>query len=190
MEYSEWISKISKNKKKNNMKILNNIILDEPSCQKSLSSMILLTHSLKTTEKYNETIAFLKYSRCNNKEKSAVRFKIMLNNLQFLIDKQLEAGSLYCEYCNKGPLAIYGFDIFNIENSEIVKIISSNGKYRFSNNFNPENGATCDHKQPTSKGGEKYDYSNLAVCCSQCNRAKSDVDYQTWLKYLKQKESF
>ena len=54
--------------------------------------------------------------------------------------------------------------------------------YRFNQKFNPKDGATCDHRIPLSKGGDKIDYKNLAVCCYQCNQQKKNIDYDVWLK--------
>lgn len=34
--------------------------------------------------------------------------------------------------------------------------------------------ATLDHYIPQSKGGKKYDESNLRICCSKCNQLKKD----------------
>jgi hypothetical protein len=51
-----------------------------------------------------------------------------------------------------------------------------------------KSGATCDHKNPISKGGSKFTYDNLAVCCSTCNTRKGNMSYEEWTHYLKTKE--
>jgi len=38
----------------------------------------------------------------------------------------------------------------------------------------PKNLATIDHVKPLSKGGSRYDESNLVVACYACNQAKGD----------------
>jgi 5-methylcytosine-specific restriction endonuclease McrA len=108
-----------------------------------------------------------------NPEKTE-RILVTMNNLKFLKDME-KKGDLYCAYCNKGPLIIY--DI----NPEDESVVNKNYKYK---PFNPIDGATCDHKVPQSKGGDKFNYSNLAVCCNSCNKKKSNMSYDDWMKTI------
>lgn len=65
--------------------------------------------------------------------------------------KKRNGGSLYCEYCNKGPLKADAGNIF----SKLPM-------------------ATIDHKIPLSKGGNRFDFDNMACSCSKCNSKKKD----------------
>lgn len=149
-------------------------ILDDPSSAKSPSSSILLRKKLKDQEfddlknllsitGYKDVPDWVIKDMAKNglEEPKLKKLRVTLNNLKFLKDKA-EEGELYCEYCNKGPLKIYDFK----------------------EEFNKEDGATCDHKHPQSKGGDKFDYSNLAVCCHECNKKKGNMTWDEWMKYL------
>ena len=146
-------------------------ILDEPSDSKPYAAYLLLKDKLrkeelkslfKKAEKYLSNKQIKKYTR------SGELYKIMitLNNLKFLKDKEKELGKLYCEYCNKGPLKIYDIDFNDLSKNKFKKI----------------DGATADHKTPKSKGGEPFDYDNLAVSCFRCNNKKGDKDYKYWIR--------
>ena len=165
-------------------------IFSEPSSSKSPSSGILLRKQLRDQE-FDDLKNILSdeiESSFNKKRKSKSskeeKFKITLNNLKFLKDKAKE-GELHCEYCGKGPLVIYDF---NPENIDSIKI--SNPKFRFNTKFNEKDGATCDHREPVSKGGDKFDYSNLAVSCYPCNKKKGNIPYTEWLKRLNESQDF
>ena len=41
-----------------------------------------------------------------------------------------------------------------------------------------------------SKGGDKFDYENLAVCCHRCNQKKDDMSWDRWVKSMSLKEQF
>ena len=47
--------------------------------------------------------------------------------------------------------------------------------------FRTEDGATCDHELHNQKDGNRYDYSNLAVCCYECNQRKGNMTWEDWL---------
>lgn len=64
---------------------------------------------------------------------------------------------LKCSYCPKTNLEIGGRSPADLE----------------LNNKNP-NLATIDHIHPLSKGGKKYDESNLCVACKKCNGKKGN----------------
>lgn len=76
-------------------------------------------------------------------------------NMQYLKDMQLSYGPLWCVYCGKEELKIYGFQ----------------EKKRYSNM------ATADHLIPKSLAPHlAKDRKNLRVACFQCNTKKgSDV---------------
>lgn len=48
----------------------------------------------------------------------------------------------------------------------------------------PELIATVDHIHAQAKGGGKFDESNFAVCCHQCNQLKRDLHLEDWLKQM------
>lgn len=106
---------------------------------------------------------------------------VTLNNLQFLKHRLKEDGELRCEYCDKGPLVIY--DIFPDELDNLI----GNPYHRLNKKFDPVDGATCDHKNPQSLGGDKFDYSNLAVCCYSCNQRKRSMPYDEWMRKIGKK---
>ncbi|MFE5093269.1 HNH endonuclease [Streptomyces sp. NPDC056638] len=47
--------------------------------------------------------------------------------------------------------------------------------------FGPMVVAEVDHITPVAKGGV-HEWSNLAPTCSECNRAKSDMDMPEWIR--------
>lgn len=172
-------------------KYIDTILDDIPSSTKSLSSGILLRQDLKDKEfdDFRRSISSnIPDYVVRNLLKGGVKiskfdkFRVTLNNLEFLKYKSKE-GDLYCEYCEKGPLVIYDFNPDEITSSNI-----NNSKYRFNTKFKESDGATADHRQPQSKGGDKFNYDNLAVCCYRCNRKKGDMSWDQWNNYLKQKE--
>lgn len=153
---------------------LNHLIFDEPTSDKSLSAGIILNNKLKEEE----------FNNLANKDVQEINeinpgLAVAINNLNFLKYKREKKGKIFCEYCGKGPLVIYDF----INNDPKKK-----GKYRYNVRFNPKNGATADHKEPQSKGGDKFDYKNLAVCCYKCNQRKGDMPYEDWMELIKPKE--
>jgi hypothetical protein len=163
-------------------------IMDEPSSAKTTAAGILLRKELEDLE-FEELIKITSLPPWAVKEmmknpdsemsQKVNKFRVTMNNLKFLKDKAKE-GDLRCEYCDKGPLVIYDFNPDDMTPENI-----SNPKYRFNTKFNPEDGATTDHREPQSRGGEKYDYSNLAVCCYKCNKRKKSLPYLTWLDIIK-----
>ena len=157
----------------------NDTILDKPSNNQSLSSLLLLNNKLKK-EEYSQLIKDLelrvskKFVRTllnsDYSEGHIERVILSLNNSQFIVDKQ-KIGDLICEYCGKTPLLKNKINLLDIM------------KLKMPMRINPNSIATCDHKEPKSKGGSIYDYSNLAVCCHRCNGIKGDMSYDDW-KYL------
>jgi hypothetical protein len=147
-------------------------IHDDPTNPKSMSSYILLKEKLKNEEHKDIMDKFL--SNKIDDEKTV----ITINNMKFLKDRKLELGHLYCEYCGKGPLKIYELNFDKMAKNPNMKL---NGAFKW---FNRINGATCDHKVPKSAGGDKFDYSNLAVCCSFCNERKGSMSWQDWKKEI------
>lgn len=168
---------------------IDTILDDMPSSTKSLSSGILLRQDLKDREfddfkKLSNLPDYMIRGIIRNTNISKFdKFKVSLNNLNFLKDRAKE-GDLYCEYCGKGPLVIYDFNPDEITSSNI-----NNSKYRFNTKFRESDGATADHKQPQSKGGDKFNYDNLAVCCYRCNKKKGNMTWQQWSNYLLNKEN-
>jgi HNH endonuclease len=173
------------------------IILDEPSSDLSASSGVLLRkkfrdmedeETLKRLHKVGNMTSAEKKLYYRNKSKGGQNLhalEITFNNLQFLKDRQKEIGELRCEYCGKGPLKIYDINPNELKASDI-----RNKRFRFNNvDFDPKNAATADHKHPISKGGDKFDYNNLAVCCHKCNSNKSNMSWEDWVKRMSLKES-
>lgn len=160
-------------------------IHDEPTTNKSAASSILLKKKYTELEDKEliDTLNIPKWAlyKIKKNPQKYTKLKITLNNLQFLKD-QLKKGPLYCQYCNKGPLIIY-----DITNNNLKQAID-NPNVRFNSKFNPKDGATCDHKQPQSKGGDKFNYNNLAVSCYRCNRKKSNMNYEDWINFLQSDE--
>lgn len=164
-------------------------IHDGPSSPKSYSSSLLLKNDLeekefddlkKLTGASDWVIKnLIKYPSSSRKNKLE-QISVTMNNLKFLKDIEKEKGELYCEYCKKGPLVIY-----DINPGEITPENIDNRNFRFNAKFNPKDGATADHKQPQSKGGDKFDYSNLAVSCEPCNKRKGNMDWESWKQRIK-----
>ena len=159
-------------------------IWSDPLSAKSQSSSVLLRNKLKKLEDDEIRNVLGKIPdwalrKIKSNPEKYEKIKVTLNNLEFLKNKLKELGELYCEYCNKGPLVIYDFSA-----SSLIDSLES-PNMRINTKFNPNDGATCDHKQPQSKGGDKFNYSNLAVCCHRCNRKKGNIDYNDWIDFLK-----
>lgn len=156
---------------------------DENPYIKSQASGILLRNKLKEDE--IESIVSLLGTENIPKhyinDPKFFKLLVVYNNLKFLKDTLEDKGRLECEYCGKGPLVIY--DI--VKNSDNARSFLDNPKYKLNVKFNPVDGATCDHKVPQSKGGDKFDYNNLAVCCYSCNQGKGNMDYEDWLERIK-----
>jgi hypothetical protein len=157
----------------------NDTILDNPSNNQSLSSLLLLNNKLRK-EEYEQLIKDLEL-RVNRKfirkllnsdfsEGHIQKVILSLNNNQFIYDKE-KTGDLVCEYCGKTPLFRNRVNLVDIMKLKMpMRVI-------------PSMIATCDHKEPKSKGGDVYDYNNLAICCNKCNTLKGDMAYVDW-KYL------
>lgn len=83
-------------------------------------------------------------------------------NMKFLKDKQLDYGPLWCVYCGKEELKIYGFQ----------------DKKRF------DNMATVDHVIPRSRAPHlAKDKKNMRVACWHCNRKKGTKDWPERFPY-------
>lgn len=154
-------------------------ILNDPSSAKSTGSGVLLRKQLSDVEMLDT----IKSAESGSTSKNG-KLSVTINNLEFLKHQKSILGDLYCEYCNKGPLKIYDFDYSKITNPINNKKYN---KIRFNNKFSKKDGATADHKTPISKGGDLYDYSNLAVCCSNCNQRKGNMSYDTWMNIISKK---
>lgn len=161
-------------------------IIDDPSSSKSPSSGILLRQQLKNKEfdDLRKAISsdvpdYVIKNMIKGDDVKLNKFKVTLNNLKFLKDKS-KNGELYCEYCGKGPLVIYDFNPDELTPENMDK-----PGYRFNTKFNGKDGATADHKQPQSKGGDKFDYNNLAVSCESCNKKKGNMSWEKWEKFIK-----
>ena len=113
-----------------------------------LSSMFGIVADKDELGLVEDQVKFLKRlfrtGRLPKAEKAIKQLKIALNNQKFLYSEK-EKGSLNCSYCHRKNLKIYDF---------------TKGQ-----KFREKDGATCDHKVPISKGGDKYDFSNMAVSC-------------------------
>lgn len=157
---------------------------DEEPDSKSQASALLLRNKLKE-EEIDSIVSILggEIPPHYLKDAKFLKLLIVFNNLKFLKDKSKE-GELRCEYCDKGPLVIYDIS----KNSDNAKEFLKNPKYRLNVKFDPVDGATCDHKIPKSKGGDKFNYDNLAVCCYDCNQKKGDMDYNVWLNFIKNRK--
>lgn len=157
-------------------------ILDIPTNQKSRSSMVLLNKDLKDNELYSIfgfDVSNIKRSILYYYQNKVSTLHMLLNNLNFLKSKLKENGSLTCEYCKKNNLVIY--DTFTSKRAQ-VQNTSPFIKYE---RFSKKDGATCDHRNPRSKGGSVYDLDNLAVCCYKCNIVKNNMLYKDWLERVK-----
>ncbi len=166
---------------------------DDTDNPKSSGSGVLLRQDLKDREFQDLVNIFGKDTppyviknliNGSRNSKRMSKFIVTMNNLQFLKDKQKELGELYCEYCNKGPLVIYDINPLDVTPENI-----NNPNYRFNSKFSAVDGATADHKTAQSRGGNKLDYSNLAVCCSSCNKSKGNMSYEDWMYKLSKNES-
>ena len=170
------------------------VILDDPSHFSSPSHSILLKKHLLDTEDW-EILRSLKDVKKMTPSQRSKYFRdkldrdlaIPLSNLQFLKDRQKEIGDINCEYCKKGPLKIYDF---NPEDLKWHKVRDKRVFHRLMNNFDPKDGATCDHKNPISKGGDPFDYENLAVACQDCNQRKGNMTWEDWMKKMNLSENF
>lgn len=155
-------------------------ILDKPSNNRSLSSLLLLNNKLKK-EEYIQLIKKLelrvsksfirKLLNSDFSEEHIKRVILSLNNNQFIYDRE-KIGDLVCEYCGKSPLFRNKINLLDIMKLKMPMRVS------------PNIIATCDHKEPKSKGGDIYDYNNLAVCCHKCNSIKGDMNYIDWEKLM------
>jgi hypothetical protein len=116
-----------------------------------------------------------------NSPKKIQKLIVTLNNFEFLVHKLKEDGILNCEYCDNGSLILYNRLTKNSYGLE------GNKYYRDDLPFNADDGATCDHKIPQSKGGDKLDYKNLAVCCNSCNHKKGSMSYEDWMYRISKK---
>lgn len=164
------------------------VILDDPQSFSSPSHAILLKRKLQDLED-SEILKTLKNVKKMTPSHRSMFFRtklqrglaIPLNNLQFLKDRQREIGELRCEYCKKGPLTVYDF---NPEELKWYKVKDKMKIQRQMIMFKPEDGATCDHKEPISKGGNEFDYENLAVACYDCNKKKGNMSWIDWMKKM------
>lgn len=87
-----------------------------------------------------------------------ITYKRYLANLEWASEREhkwmqfrfdfLNSQRLQCAYCNKGKLQIYTQD--------------------------HERLATVDHIWPLSKGGNRYDPTNLCIACEPCNSRKGN----------------
>lgn len=162
-------------------------IHDDPEDAKSTNAGILLNQQLRDKEFQDMADVFTPgtpdyvvkdfIKKAGNSSRMD-KFKVTMNNLQFLKDRAKEVDELRCEYCNKGPLVIYDINLNNVTPEQI-----EDKNHRFTK-FRESDGATCDHKQLQSKGGDKFNYSNLAVCCSRCNKLKGNMSYEDWMRKL------
>jgi 5-methylcytosine-specific restriction endonuclease McrA len=144
-------------------------VMTEPSTNKSRASSVLLGDKLARDEADslidyfdNKVKGRLKNFVQHHNIKNPKRIKklmVTFNNERFL-ELENKKGDLRCEYCNK-PVTIYNIDR--------------------GSKFNERDGATADHKVPISKGGNKYDFNNLATCCYRCNQRKGNMSWEDWL---------
>lgn len=177
-KYSEFINELVITNHKNKLSRQIDTILDQPSSNKSLSSSILLRKKLRNEEDlitYGIPVG-LKKSLRNPYKKYKKKLDISINNINYLKSKLKEKGELRCEYCNFGPLIIYD-TFFDREENE--------NQFIKHTHFRSKDGATCDHKNPIFKGGDKFSIDNLAVCCSKCNTKKGSMEYEKWIEYIK-----
>jgi hypothetical protein len=154
---------------------------DEDAYIKSPAAGILLNNKFRREEMDSIITALqqgAKPEEFSIEDPKLLRILVLANNLKFLKDKLKEKGRLQCEYCGKGPLIIY--DVAPDKFSNLI----DNPYYRLNQDFDAEWGATCDHKDPQSLGGDKFDYSNLAVCCYRCNQRKRSMPYKQWMERI------
>lgn len=171
-----------------NIKSFDKIYNDENPNPKSLASGLLLNKEYQEQEEEDlyDVLGLDKslggssqFYKVQKNPKELEKLKVRLNNLKFLKSK-LKQGELRCEYCDKGPLTIYDFT----KRKGDPEFIDSK-YYKFKEDFKEEDGATCDHKNPQGKGGDKFGYDNLAVCCYKCNQNKKSMSYEDWMKRIK-----
>jgi hypothetical protein len=154
---------------------------DEDAYIKSPAAGVLLNNKFRKEEMDSIITALqqgAKPEEFSIKDPKLLRILVLANNLKFLKDTLKEKGRLQCEYCDKGPLIIY--DVTPDKFSNLI----DNPYYRLNQDFDAEWGATCDHKDPQSLGGDKFDYSNLAVCCYRCNQRKRSMPYKQWMERI------
>lgn len=99
---------------------------NDPEDAKSTSAGILLRQQLKDKE-FQDMVNIFKpgtpdyvikdYIKKGGDDIKMNKFRVTMNNLQFLKDKAKE-GELRCEYCNKGPLVIYDINLSNVDPEE------------------------------------------------------------------------
>lgn len=169
-----------------NIKIFNDV---NPNI-KSQSSLLLLNNDLRNNEieeilkKINYNLD-IDYNSIDTSllDKDTLQKLFLKNNTEFLRSELKKNKVLLCEYCNddhKKPLYLY--DV--LPTKETINLFKNNKYYIPNGKFKSKNGATCDHKQPKSKGGKLFNYDNLAVCCYRCNKIKGDKDYNEWLQII------
>jgi 5-methylcytosine-specific restriction endonuclease McrA len=142
---------------------------EEPSSDKTSSARVLLRDRLGEEEfngLYNSMPDAISKEDLFSLPKKRRRLIIVKNNLKFLIDMEDQGKEIKCEYCEK-PLVVY----------------------RTPSEFRYENGATCDHKEPISRGGDIFNYDNLAICCHKCNGDKGSMPYHGWINHINQLKS-
>jgi 5-methylcytosine-specific restriction endonuclease McrA len=72
-------------------------------------------------------------------------------------------GDIKCAYCGKGDLAIE-YDGMRVKESKK---------------------ATIDHIVPVSRGGGRFDASNITPCCGECNGKKGDKPLDEFFRTMK-----
>lgn len=184
LEYITELRKIKSSSSNSGSTKYFDLIWDEPLDSKSPSAGVILRQKLSDIE-FAEDV-FRVTGKAPNKllrkakgEKHRERLLITMNNLAFLKDVKKEK-ELKCEYCGKSPLRIYDMDR-NKKSEDFL-----NG--RINNKFSRRDGATVDHKNPISKGGDKFNYDNLAVCCYNCNSKKGNISYEDWMNIISKEE--
>lgn len=174
-----------------NIKSFDKIYNDDNPNPKSLASGLLLNKEYQEQEEEDlyDVLGLDKslggssqFYKVQKNPKELEKLKVRLNNLKFLKSK-LKEGELRCEYCDKGPLTIYDFT----KRKGDPEFIDSK-YYKFKEDFKEEDGATCDHKNPQGKGGDKFGYDNLAVCCYSCNQNKKSMSYEDWINKIKKEK--
>ena len=178
---TEELRDINSNISGGRFKEIDKIYNDDDAHVKSRASGILLKDKLRKEEMDSILTALengVKPEDFNTEDHKLQRILVLMNNLKFLKDTLQDKGKLQCEYCGKGPLIIYDVIASKFKN------LIDNPHYKLNQNFDPEWGATCDHKDPQSLGGDKFDYSNLAVCCYRCNQRKRSMPYKQWMERI------
>ncbi len=85
------------------------------------------------------------------------------------VTKQTE---LKCKYCEKLLYSDVPYKVLKKPKERFYKRIKNIPKDLI---------ATVDHVIPLSKGGEKFNESNLVICCPECNTSKSNKLLDEWL---------